>query len=70
MCRSVAHPACRPVSTGVPSQGVYIPDKSPPPSSEEKFVELYIHFPLRLHGLVLNHRDSVTLHVSCPSQGK
>jgi hypothetical protein len=39
-------------------------DHSPPASAEvKKNVDLYIHFPICLHGIVLNfkHRDSFTL---------
>jgi hypothetical protein len=29
-------------------------DRSPPSSADVKMVKLYLHFPLRLHGVVLN----------------
>jgi len=43
---------------GVISLGIKRPgreaDRSPPSSSELKYVELYLHFPVRLHGVVLS----------------
>jgi hypothetical protein len=56
---SGAHPAPYPMVPGVLSLGVKRPrreaDHSPPSSAEVKeCVELYLHFPIRLHGVVLS----------------
>jgi hypothetical protein len=39
-------------------------DHSPPSSAEiEEWVELYLHSPMRLHGVVGEHRDNFTFYL-------
>jgi hypothetical protein len=56
---SGAHPASYPVGTSSFTLGVKRPgreaDHSPPSSAEVKeCMELYLHFPIRFHGVVLS----------------
>jgi hypothetical protein len=54
---SGAHPASHPMGTGVPSSWIKLPgredDHSPSSSAEVKNNGLYLHFPIRIHGVVL-----------------
>jgi hypothetical protein len=66
---SVAHPTSHPVGRGGSFPGVKQPgceaDCSPPSSAKvEECVELYLHSPIRLHGVVLSYSTGTTLHVS------
>jgi hypothetical protein len=65
---SGAHPASYPMGTRSSSLGVMRPgreaDHSPPYSAEVKeCVELYLHSPIRLHGVVLSQAQGLYLYL-------
>jgi hypothetical protein len=70
---SGAHPASYPMGTGdsLPQEGGgvqrqgYEAHHTPPSSAEVKKVELYLHSPICLHGIVFN-KTQAQLYLTCP----